>query len=414
MLKILFVFLLIVVSLSDMSILIGLLFATDKKVATVVKSLPSLVDNNFKPRLYIVISLFNESKTIEETIYYFLQFLSEDIRLILVTTEKETELFGSNKTFEKIQEILYKLNNSYVSVVNYPGTVGNKGAQLNFLLQEKRALLDDEKNYFVVYDCDSRPDKFSIQELYEVARKGEKVIQQSTLYTRNFEMVSTYMQVEGIFETIRAIGIERYSYVLTCLKYFDYIMPYAYCVGHGMCFNCKFLYEIGGFPEPNEDVPQGMKLMLLKQRIVPLVCKDHAAVVRNIRMLFYQSGNWVKAPLQSFKIVSEINQIKHVSICRKLVFMFNVFGDMFSWFQYALLLMTSVVLIYNQQYIGLWGMFVIILCPIIQAIICCKMYKIKMSIKMFAYIPLRNIFRAIAIFSALFQKYYKSYNEIER
>ncbi|MFW6677075.1 glycosyltransferase family 2 protein [Lacrimispora sp. AGF001] len=408
--------LIVVVCMSDMFIVIGLIYMTDKRIFEFTNKLPSSNTNISDQKLYIVIALFNESKSIEETIHYFSKFLCDNIRLILVTTEKERRIFGYNKTLDVINNMMKETSCEYISVVNYPGEIGNKGAQLNYLLSQMKDKLYNPDNYLVIYDCDSRPDKESILELCNLVGKGVNVIQQSTLYTKNFENVSAYMRVEGIFETIRSMGYERFNYFLSCLPLNKIMMPYAYCVGHGMCFKGKFLYDIGGFPEPNEDVPQGMKLMLLKQGIVPMVSKDHGDVVKNVKMLFYQSGNWIKAPLQAFKVLSEINQekIKKVSHYRKVLFYMSVFFDFLSWIQYLLLLIVSLMLLIGSHVIGTLGVIILVVFPIFQILLCCKTYKIKLTKKMLALSPLRNIFRGMAIFSALYQKLRRSYNEMGR
>lgn len=70
-------------------------------------------------------------------------------------------------------------------------------------------------DYILVYDADSRPDLKSIDELSRIIQtKRPNVIQQSSLYIGNYDVSSPYMKVEALFESIRAMGLERRNYLL--------------------------------------------------------------------------------------------------------------------------------------------------------------------------------------------------------
>ena len=223
------------------------------------------------------IALFNESKGIKNTLDWFSKFLSSDVQLVLVTTEKETRVFGENKTLQRINSLLSLSNYASlpITVVNYPFLKGNKGAQLNYAIRQLDKLMPDDSRIIQT----TRPN----------------VIQQSSLYIGNYDVSSPYMKVEALFESIRAMGLERRNYLLKKAKKRG-ISPFCYCVGHGMCFRVAFLKQIGLFPEPNEDVPIGIKVALLGESIEPMVTKDYCNVTNSVKMLFFQAGNWIKAP----------------------------------------------------------------------------------------------------------------------
>ena len=141
----------------DLSILLRLLFFDDK---TVIKNQNEhkLNKEEKKPTVYLLIALFNESKGIKNTLDWFSKFLSSDVQLVLITTEKEKRIFGENRTLQRISSLLSLPNYASlpITVVNYPFPKGNKGAQLNYTIRQMDKLTPDD--YILVYDADSRPD----------------------------------------------------------------------------------------------------------------------------------------------------------------------------------------------------------------------------------------------------------------
>lgn len=401
----------------DLSILLGLLFFDDK---TVIKNQNEHRCNKGKRKstVYLFIALFNESKGIKNTLDWFSKFLSSDVQLVLVTTEKEKRVFGENKTLQRINSLLSLSNYASlpITVVNYPFLKGNKGAQLNYAIRQLDKLMPDD--YILVYDADSRPDLKSIDELSRIIQtKRPNVIQQSSLYIGNYDVSSPYMKVEALFESIRVMGLERRNYLLKKAKKRG-ISPFCYCVGHGMCFRVAFLKQIGLFPEPNEDVPIGIKVALLGESIEPMVTKDYCNVTNSVKMLFFQAGNWIKAPFVCMKTLFSFQHYSVISAAEKTFLFFSIVFDFLSWISHLLLAVLALLSLFSSLitlYFFLVWLVVKIVPPELQIFAFRKKYAdVQITYKEVLLAPCRDLFRGLAVFALILHAVGVSYNEMGR
>ncbi len=402
----------------DLSILLGLLFFDD---ITVIKNKKEFrySKKKEKPTIYLLIALFNESKGIENTLHWFSKFLSSNVKLVFVTTEKEKRVFGENKTLLKLTSLLSLPDYSslHITVINYPFLKGNKGAQLNYAIRQMDRLMPDD--YILVYDADSRPDLKTIDELSQIIQtKQPNVIQQSSLYLRNYGISSPYMKVEALFESIRAMGLERRNYLLKkANKYI--ISPFCYCVGHGMCFKTSFLKQIGLFPEPNEDVPIGIKVALLGESIEPMVTKDYCNVTNNVKMLFFQSGNWIKAPFVCIKTFFSFQRYGIISVTKKVSLFCSIIFDFLSWVMHLFLAAIALVSLFSPSiispYFFLIWLIVKITIPEGQMLVFRQKYPtVQITYKEVLLAPFRDLFRGLAVFALILHAIGISYNEMGR
>lgn len=304
-------------------------------------------------RFFILIPVFNEAIIIEETFHYFDELVKkyDNIQCIFITTEKENRVLGRNKTRELLQKLI--VNNEKILLLHYPCVKGNKPSQLNYCLQifKEQFCLKDKKTYICQYDADSRPDMGTFIEVADIILKtNARVIQQPTKYNKNYKQLGLYMKLESCFQSRWAFGFERRNQKLSINKRInEMFIPYAYCVGHGMIVESQLLYDMGMYPTPSEDVPFGLKMMLIKEPIYPTVLNDVGSVTENFKDLFYQSGNWIKAPLLAAKMYREVMKIQKISLHRSFLFFGRVSLDFFSWVQYLIFSILVIVNTYREQ-----------------------------------------------------------------
>lgn len=398
----------------DVLLLLGLYFADDHIVKSIQQGNRN-ISYKKKYTIHIFIALFNESKGIENTLKWFSKFLSPNVQLVFITTEKETRVFGDNKTLRRIQNLLSLpcYSSLPITVVNYPMETGNKGAQLNYALRQLDKLRSDD--YILVYDADSRPDLKSLGELSNIIQiKGPNVIQQSSLYLENYNVSSPYMKVEALFESIRAMGIERRNYILKK----GGLSPFCYCVGHGMCFRVSFLRRVALFPEPNEDVPMGVKVALSGEDIEPMVAKDYCRVTNSVKMLFFQSGNWIKAPFVCMKTFFTFQKHSTTNIYHRAILFLEILFDFFSWIAPLILAVVAILSLcasFKSLYFFLSWLLVKTVLPELQVLAFRKKYaNVQITYKEFLLAPWRELFRGLALISLALQVIGISYNEMGR
>lgn len=389
----------------------------DKKLQESYEKLK--VKSDKKIKLYILIAVFNESAIIEDTYNYFHKIIYkyDDIRCIFITTEKETAVFGKNKTKEKLEKCIS--NNNKFSIIHYPEIIGNKPSQLNYCIKMLKEHLYSTNHdcYICQYDADSRPELESFDEIINIIRKtGARVIQQPTKYNSNYGMLGKYMRLEACFQSRWAYGFERRNQFLSCKTLCrKYFMPYAYCVGHGMVVESQLLYDMGMYPIPSEDVPFGLKMMLIGEPIYPTVHNDVGRVTETFRDLLFQSGNWIKAPLLARKMYKEVKKIKKISISRTILYAIKVFGDFLSWIQYFLFMIGLIILTVKSSsfWIIIYG-YIFLLFEAGPSIYYTHKYIFKeLNIKELVFLilisPVRSIVRGFGIVFFLYQSLFGWY-----
>ncbi|MBA2678455.1 MAG: glycosyltransferase [Ktedonobacteraceae bacterium] len=382
------------------------------------------------PEVIILLPVLREQRQLQTT----LQAL-EDLpypgrkRIIVVTTEREIaenngELGGT--TVEITKHILASRQQQPSSLyehIHYPWVRGNKASQLNYAFREMTKNQEDlSACYIGIYDADSHPAPDTLLRLFElIAREEERghswpiAIQQPALFFGNFQRVSWYLQLEALFQTRWVFGHEirtlRASARSSCL------VPYAYCVGHGMFIRADFLARTGGFPEPSEDVPLGHRLTFLALPIHPLPVYDVCDVAPRVSALIRQSGFWFcNAPL----IWREYARLRtfHVSPrkTRSAILLLKGLLDIFSWVHYPLhLLALSFLLLHGTSFLyallsllmcyldaGVGIVLMLSLFPACSSLACGRVVSLRFGRKAWLVLcsPLRNIVRGVAPFLA--------------
>ncbi len=282
-------------------------------------------------------------------------------QIIVITTEREVKENGGIRagTTPELAECLAKefnkIDNQIIRIIHEPFLIGNRSTQLNYALSilEREGEFDLAKTYIAVYDADSRPGKDSLISVGALVAKEELLgrkwpiaIQQPSLFIKNFSKVSWYLKLEGLFETRWALGHEVRTQRATTKKHPDWAAPYAYVVGHGMFIKLEYLTKTGGFPEPCDDVPMGLRLNFAGIPIHPLPTYDLSEVAPNVNQLIKQSGRWF---MGSCLIWDEYRKIKQtcqkVRPLRAFTLLLKGIVDIFTWIHYPLHLMALLFLL---------------------------------------------------------------------
>lgn len=374
---------------SSIRFLIGILI--EKKLYK--KACVEIVE--IKSNNYILMPVYREEDVITETINYFLSIMPINTKLVLITTDKELNINKQNPTLNVVQQ---NLTTDKVMLINYPFKVGNKGNQLNYALENLKYTIQND-DYVVLYDADSRPDKETFKIVEKMKYKDKKVIQQNTIFLsskKNF--IGT---IESICETRWSIGFEKFNQRINeNNKLRSVLVPYTYCVGHGLFIRRDLLNKVGNFPLPNEDVPLGLTLNLLGYTVYTIDTYDYGKVKENLKPLFMQQGNWIKAAFISFSVLKNRILDTSISSYRKILFFFRSCLDVISWFQYCLLLLITIL---NIKFLPIYVM--------IYMIDLCSLYvlsffqgKCNYPSKYILGYPIREVIRGLSFMSYIYQK----------
>lgn len=396
-----------IVILSELSILIGLLFCKDSSVEKIYKN--DEKNNRIKnPKFYLLVPMFDESKSAHKVYDYFSKLTSSDVQCVFITTEKETKIYNECKTRTALERLMIEKPAKNIQIYHYPLTTGNKVHQLNYFLKTHEAELNKDNVFIFDYDCDSRPDLDTIKDVKRILnnKPNANVIQQSSRFWP-VNNKSELLKIEAMFQTRWAFGFERFNQYLSTFKYINRLsVPFAYCVGHGLCIRSSYLYKLGMFPTPLEDVPLGMMLTLMSEPIYPCVTKDTGEVVPSVKALIRQAGHWVRGPLQVFTVMKKANEMQNVSIYRNVMFFIRIILDVISWVQYLLLFIVSLILLAKTYKYLLLSVCAVGLLTILSLLVTAKYYsdsRWNVTFRSFAMSPVRHLVRGTSIFSLYYQ-----------
>ncbi|WP_043267145.1 hypothetical protein [Streptomyces sp. CT34] len=182
--------------------------------------------------------------------------------------------------------------------LHQPDTGGRKAGQLNHAAEHLEKILgplgwhdenDADNTFLCVYDADAIPDVRTLMSFAETATRHRaltgrppSLIQQQRLPLlgrRPFPSGATGLLLEGewLYQLRRSLGIElariRLTQWLTTTQVASPVRtlmrPMVYGVGCGMTVHLPTVRDLGGFPEPMEDLGTGHRLSLLGADIAP-------------------------------------------------------------------------------------------------------------------------------------------------
>lgn len=277
--------------------------------------------------MYILLPVLQEVGILEDTIdYFYTHFLKNrtDIRLIIITTEKENtlELLRPNSI-----DLSVDLARRYYNVthVHFPGKIGKMAHQLNYVVKSMGL---NGRDILAVYNADSRPEAETFEWVRNaLSADNSSVFQQYGCYIGNVAtLTSSSVLASGSFwQTRWTVGFEIYN-ALKQLKYqknkhiFKIDYPLNYCIGHGLFMTKEVLDSLGGFKEGvhNEDAIIGLQLSDAQNLIMPIPYFDISDSPDTISMLYKQKSNWYFGPLQAFTYMKYIIKNSHYGGFRRL------------------------------------------------------------------------------------------------
>ncbi len=273
--------------------------------------------------IYIILPVLAEMDILEDTSNYFhTNFLqtNKNIRLVIVTTEKEKLVVHEEKnTITIAQDLVKKYEN--IMHIHYPNEVGKMAHQLNYAINtliHASGLKPDD--FLAIYNADSRPEKETFDwVLQKIQHEKISAFQQYGCYSGNFSQLyrnawSSVLLSGAVWQTRWAIGFEIYN----SLKQFRFKdqgrikmnYPFNYCIGHGLFITKEIFELVGGFNESthNEDAIIGLQLSDKQIVLMPIPYFDISESPDTLEMLYKQKSNWYFGPLQAYAYVSEIIQ----------------------------------------------------------------------------------------------------------
>jgi hypothetical protein len=284
----------------------------------------------------ILVPLLREQKVIKETFAFLLSldYSSEKLKIIIITTERENEEKKLNKnrpsTIDIVKQAVPELNkiqNKNVFFhIHYPFGKGAKSDQLNYALhvlyKEKPQNFKKKNLYIGLYDADSKTNKNVLKVLATDAEKNNFPIiyQQPSIYLKNFNLLPNnfsglFMKSFALWQTRYSLGYEVPMFLKSPIIARRRLGVMQYCIGHGLFIRADFLKKVGFFPTPIEDTRLGHILSYLKKEIRLLPLFEIIEVTNKIKILLKQTGVWYWGEsriIEDFKIANQIEKIDKI------------------------------------------------------------------------------------------------------
>lgn len=276
---------------------------------------------------FVLIPLLREENRIIPTVEYFQGIIgeSDNIKLVLITTEKEFVLIGRDKEIDTIK-VVADLKNKYGNILSYhyPQTDGKMSHQLNYAIKEiNKSNPDKQEIIFAVYNADSRPAKETFDWVNDNCQSGQgQIFQQYGDYLKNFDGLTgpgrNILRAAALWQNRWSLGFEL-PHALAQFRYINrrdsYFYPLNYCIGHGLFFTPDIFVELGGFNEAmhNEDAIWGLEASFNRQLIKPIPFFDEADVPDSLGGLYKQKSSWYFGPAQAFAYYRYIKRHKHLT-----------------------------------------------------------------------------------------------------
>ena len=270
------------------------------KTNKIIKKIKRNKITNIKPKEYpnliINIPVYMEQNIISSTLDFWtrVNYPKKKLTINIITTDKEGK--GENSTFSIVEKTIkrYRKNNIHnFQHLHCPDMQGKKAHQLNFALKMSSVKLTS-KTYFGIYDSDSRP---SLNTFMHLAKRTEEkypyVIQQFSLYLKNYDKIGLFGKAVAIFQTRWTLTHEYYSSLLDSAPKTKN-KKLLYTIGHGLFIRFDLLKKIKGFPEETsiEDLALGYRLSFLNIKINPLAVFDNCEVPSSFTGFVKQNSMW--------------------------------------------------------------------------------------------------------------------------
>lgn len=262
------------------------------------KSMPS-------GNIYILLPVLNEDIRLPEFVDYYTSRLlptASNLRLIIITTERETLEYPSSKTIEVAKAFAYK--HPTINHIHYPNTHGVMAHQLNFAIQNI-----PDMDFVAIYNADSRPEPKTFEWMNnQISDDSHQIFQQYGIYTKNLPFIkkqqwSATLVSNAYWQCRWAIGFEYYHALAASKRpgWPSFAQPFNYCIGHGLFIKSSLIKKIK-FSESttNEDAILGVKLSDMGLSPTPIPYFDTAESPDSIESIYKQKSIWFQGPFQAF------------------------------------------------------------------------------------------------------------------
>jgi len=269
-------------------------------------------------RIYVIIPAYKEQAIIEQTMECFASLQYPNLKVVVVTTDKEKQEEGMSTTMDIVKQVAERLddeaNQDIFSLIHYPHSEGGMKEQVNYAAKEISKNLSREnqgESYVAVYNADSRPNPQTFLVFNAlVQKKGVEVAVQNSVHFSNFNKLpftpsGVLLKAASVFQTrwsMEEVSMQRkqaefWDGKQTPLDLRDTLSEQlAYCIGHGSFFRLDIWNEAGGFPEDCEldDLPLGFLLTCKGISIQPMPLLENCETPSSVTDLIKQKANWYR------------------------------------------------------------------------------------------------------------------------
>ena len=269
-------------------------------------------------QICVILPAYKEQSVIEETMEYFAELPYPNLKVIVVTTDKEKPEDESATTMDIVKQATERLNQEseedVFSWVHYPHADGGMKEQVNYAVTDFSESLPEEdwgRSYIAVYNADSKPNPKTLEVFNAMVQKeGVEVAVQNSVHFSNFDQLpfnpsGILLKAASVFQnrwSMEEISMQRKQAKFwesrdTPLDTPDTLREkLAYCIGHGSFFRLDIWNDAGGFPQDCEldDLPLGFLLSCKGVSIKPIPLLESCETPTNIRDLINQKANWYR------------------------------------------------------------------------------------------------------------------------
>lgn len=287
---------------------------------------------------HILIPALREQKRIAETLKYFLDnFKSKNIKLTVITTQREFEKNFEGKSTNQIVKDFLKKNNcaSFINVLDYPDAKGKMTHQLNYAVERVKG-----DCFIAIYNADSRPNIHTFDYVSSMVNKEKaEVFQQPAIFVKNYKKLNPFLRTSAILQSRWTFAHEITRLLRQSVSSNKFFRKYAYAhvVGHGLIIKKDVLEKVGRFPTGTmtEDLFLGYLLRSRGYNIFPIPFLELADSPETIKGLWNQKYVWFWGPMKSIEYFIHVFKNKAMleikSLLPPFVFMLEGLQSASAW-----------------------------------------------------------------------------------
>lgn len=274
----------------------------------------------------ILVPCWKEQKIIQSTLEHFSKFQkSPYVSKVLILTSLGEQAASEAITFDLAQAAVKRMHlEGFIEVIGCPAELVGKPQKVNYGIQRILGEADPaKKQYFCIYDADSRPSIDVIETVVSCMRNTgtyTDIYQQVSSYCNNLNSIKglgkLYSIADAIAQTHWALGFEYslYSEYSLCSEK-GFLTPPFYLIGHGCFLSMDYYRRIGKIPEINhcDDAALGFLSGLMGAKLQVLPVLDTCDVAPTSFSSIMQSRSWYKGSAQYRKNLFHFMGQYHIS-----------------------------------------------------------------------------------------------------